>query len=201
MANENRVSGLWPVKFLSGADWDGRGNVYCIPTTDTNVISVGDPVKLSGDGDTARGIPGALQATAGATCVGVVIAIGVNPGVGPYINPNALDLSQAPATKLVPYYALVVDDPNVIFEIQEAGAGSVLTSAALGENADFVAAAPAAGARLSGFYLNNNGHDTTITRNLKIHSLSRRVGNGLGQYAKWWVLINNHSYRAGTTGI
>lgn len=201
MPNANRVSGLTPIGYLNGADWTGAANMYMIGTGDTNLISVGDPVKLSGDGDTTRGIPGVVQATAGATCVGVVIAVGVNPDGGPFIDPNNLSLVQAPATKLVNYYALVVDDPQVVFEIQEGGAGANLTSAAIGENADFVAAAAAAGSKVSGFYLNNNAHDTTATRNLKLLGLARRADNAFGLYAKWRVLINNHSFRTGVTGV
>lgn len=201
MANPNKVSGLTPVGYLNGTDWDGRGNMYYVGTGETNLLSVGDPVKFSGDGDSTRGIPGVVQATAGATALGVILAIGVNPDGGPYIDPNNLSLTQAPATKLVGYYALVCDDPNVIFEVQEGGAGSNLTSAAIGENADWVAAAATTGTRVSGFYLNNNAHDTTSTRNLKLLGLVRRADNAFGLYAKWRVLINNHAFRTGVTGV
>lgn len=199
MPNVNRVTGLAPVKYLNGADWTGQGNVYSILTSETNVLSIGDLVKLGGSAD-ANGIPNVVQGTAGATAVGAILAIGINPG-GPYIDPNNLNLIQAPATKLVSYYALVADDPNTIFEIQEAGAGSNLAVTDVGQNADIVAAAPATGAKLSGMYLDNNAHDTSVTKNLKILRLVPRVDNAIGQYAKWQVLINNHSFRAGITGI
>lgn len=199
MANQNRPSGFTPVKYLNGADWTGQANVYSIDSGDGSVYWPGDPVKLSGSGDT-NGIPGVVLATAGATFVGVLIAVGVNPG-GPYIDPDNLTLINAPATKAKNYYALVVDDPNVIFEGQEAGAGAALTVGAIGENIDFVTAAPATGVRVSGSYLDNNNHNTTSTRNFKILGLVQRVDNALGLYAKWWVLPNNHSYRAGVTGV
>lgn len=201
MANINKVSGLSPVGYLGGANWNGRGSMYFIDSADGNAFSPGDPVKLSGNGDTTRGITGVTLATAGATCVGVLLAAGINPSGGPYIDPNNLTLTQVPATKAQAYYALVADDPDTIFEIQEGGAGANLTSAALGENIDFVAAAPATGVRVSGFYANNNAHDTTSTRNLKLLRLAQRIDNAFGQYAKWWVLINNHSFRVGVTGI
>lgn len=200
MPNISRPSGLTPVKYLNGADWTGAGQMYSIPTTDTNKISIGDPVKLSGSGDT-RGIPGVLQATAGAACVGVVVAIGTNPDGGPYIDPNNLTLVQAPATKLVVYYALVVDDPNVIFEVQEGGVGTALAVTNISENIDFLAAAPATGVAVSGFTIDNGNHDTTSTRNCRILGLVRRADNALGAFAKWNVLINNHQYRAGVTGV
>lgn len=200
MTNPNKVSGLTPVGYLGGADWDGRGRMYSIATSETNKLSPGDPVKLSGDGD-SRGIPGVVQATAGATAVGVILAIGVNPDGGPYIDPTNLTLVQAPATKLVTYYALVADHPDIIFEAQEGGAGSNLAATNIGENIDWVAAAPATGVAVSGFYLNNNAHDTTSTRNCKLLGLARRADNAIGQYAKWWVLINNHSFRTGVAGV
>lgn len=199
MANPNKVMGLSPVKYLNGADWDGRGSVYSLLTDESNIIAVGDPVKLAGSAD-ANGVPNVTRATAGATAVGVVLAIGTNPS-GPYINPNNLALVVAPATKPVVYYAFVADDPNIIFEIQEGGAGANLVVTDVGQNADFVAANPATGTVVSGFYLDNNAHDTTSTRNLKILRLAPRVDNALGLYAKWWVLLNNHSFRTGIAGI
>jgi hypothetical protein len=200
VANPNKVAGLVPVKYLGGADWDGRGRVYYIDSAEPNLLSVGDPMKLSGSGGAANGMPGVVQATAGATCVGVLLSVGTNP-YGPYVNPADLTVTQAPASKAVNYYALIADDPNIIYEIQEGGVGSNLAVTNIGENADFVAAAAATGVRVSGFYLNNNAHDTTSTRNLKILRLVQRPDNVLGQYAKWEVLINNHSFRAGITGV
>ncbi len=199
MPNVNKVSGLTPVSYLNGADWDGRGNVYSVLTTEANLLSIGDPVKLGGTAD-ANGVPNVVQATAGATAVGVLLGIGTNPN-GPYVNPNNLDLNQAPATKTATYYALVADDPNIIFEIQEGGAGSNLAITDVSANTNFVAAAAATGTRVSGFYLDNNAINTTATLNLKILRLAPRAGNALGQYAKWWVLLNNHSFRTGVAGI
>lgn len=203
MANVSKIAGLVPVKYLNGADWDGRGNIYSIPTSDTNIISIGDPVKLSGSAD-GNGIPGVVQATAGAACVGVVLAVGVNV-YGPYIDPNNLTLIQAPATKLVTYYALVADDPNIIFEVQEGGVGTALAATDTQQNIDFLAAAPGTGVRVSQFTIDNNAHDTTSTRNCRLLGLAqdprRSAGNTFGASAKWWVLINNHQYRAGVTGV
>jgi len=205
MPNTNKPSGLTPVKFLGGADWDGKVNLYYVAANDPNALYPGDPVTLSGNGDPVRGIPGATIGVAGATICGVVVAIGVNPDGGPYINPNNLGLTSAPATKTQPYYIAVVDDPNVIFEIQEVGTGTQLTSADIGNNANFVAGAPATGAVYSGYQLNNVGAGTSSTLNLKLLGLTRKYDNGafnaFGAYAKWLCLINNHAFRAGITGV
>jgi len=89
MANANRPWGLKPVKSLIAGDWDGRGNVYNIVSTDSiSSYHIGDVVKLSGTGD-ANGIPGVTKFSAGDSTgssgingggpVGVIVAIGTNP--------------------------------------------------------------------------------------------------------------------------
>ena len=201
MANVSKIAGLSPVKHLLGLNWDSRGTPYSVATTEGNILSIGDPVKLSGSADT-NGIAGVVQATAGATCVGVIMGIGLNPS-GPYIDPNDLTRIQAPATKTSVYYAFVCDDPFVIFEVQEGGEGTLLAATDVGQNIDFLAAAPGTGVRISQFTIDNNAHDTTSTRNCKLLGLAQypRGFNAYGAAAKWWVLINNHSYKVGVTGI
>jgi hypothetical protein len=201
MANANRPTGLAPVKYLGGADWDGKVNIYYIDSANTDPFFPGDLVDLSGDGDTVRGIPGIALATAGNPAVGVVVAVGVNPDSGPYIDPNNLTLTSAPATKTQNYYAAIADDPNIIFEIQEVGTGTQLTSAAIGLNANIVYAAPATGVKYSGTMIDNGSEATSSALNLKLLGLVRRLDNAFGQYAKWLTLINNHRYRAGITGV
>ena len=202
MANVNKVSGLSPVKSLNGADWDGRGNMYFISSSDTNAYNPGDPVVLSGNGDTVKGIPGVTIGVAGSPIVGVFLAGGINADGGPYIDPNNLSLIGIPATKTKNYYCLVVDDPNVIFEIQEGGVGSALTSASIGNNANFHAGSPTSPAVYSGYYLDNNTVAGTSSLNLKLLGLARRSDNAFGAYAKWLVKINNHVYGSvGTAGI
>lgn len=201
MPNANRPTGLAPVKYLGGADWDGKVNIYQIAQADPNAYFPGDIVTLSGSGDLVRGIPGISIGVAGSACVGVLVAVGINPDGGPYIDPNNLALTSAPATKTRQYYAAVVDDPQVIFEIQEIGTGTFLTGADIGNNANFVAGTPATGVAYSGTQLNNVGAGTGATLNLKLLGLARRSDNAFGQYAKWLCLINNHQFRAGITGV
>lgn len=203
--NPNKPAGLSPVATLSGSEWTGKGRMYYIAEADTNAYYPGDLVALSGNGDTTRGIPGVTLGTAGATAVGVLMAVGTNPDGGPYINSNQLQLTSAPGTKTQAYYAYVLDDPNVIYEIQEGSSGTNLTSAAIGSNANILYAAPATGVAVSGMVLDNTTVATTSTLNLKILGLARRQDNGFvsgsgGGAQKWWVLINNHSYRVGVTG-
>lgn len=203
MANANKPTGLAPKKYLGGADWDGKMNFYYIDSGDGSAYYQGDLVKLSGSGS-ATGIPGLSKSAAGDTSVGVLVAVaGVNLGGGPYVDPNALGQVYIPATKTKSYVVGVVDDPNVIFEAQEAGAGSNLAVTNIGENINIVVALPSVQTvnAYSGSYLDNNAHDTSSTKNCKILRLVQRVDNALGLYAKWEVLLNNHAYRAGITGV
>lgn len=217
MANTNKVSGLTPVRYLGGANWDGKGNLYHIDSGDTNAYNVGDPVSLKAGTATVAGEDAGLQTLTvgqvGGTNVGVILAVGITPRGGGYFDPSNLGFGNqlvtgAPATKVKPYYALVADDPNVIFEIQEGGAGSKFTVAATSKNANFALAAPATGVMVSGAFLDDGtAAATTSTLNLKLLGLAQRIdpGSGLyntyGAFAKWLCLINNHFYAVGRTGI
>jgi hypothetical protein len=208
MANPNKPAGLSPVKYLNGAKYDGKGQMYCILAANTNAFYVGDMVTPQSGGD-GRGIPAITVAAAGAVSCGVIVAVGTNADGGPYINPNDLSKVFRPSGAQTPiYYALVSDDPNIIYEVQEGGAGTNLTQTSCGRNANIVVAAPATGVVVSGTMLDNGSVTTTNTLNLKIISLARRPDNAFtttpatgGGFQKWWVIINNHTYRAGTTSL
>lgn len=201
MANVNKPSGLTPKKYLGGADWDGKGYLYYIDQTDTNAYYTGDLVDLTGTGS-ADGVPAVTLATAGNPAVGVLVGVGgINTKGGPYVDPNNLNGSLAiPATKARGYTVLVVDDPQVIFEIQESN--GPMAVADIGLNANILYAAPANPVNVySGTTMNSTGKATTSTLNLKVMRLVQRVDNALGAFAKWEVLINNHRYRTGVTGV
>jgi hypothetical protein len=206
--NPNKPSGLSPVATLSGSDWTGKGRVYAIPTSDaTYNYFPGDLVSRATGGD-VNGLPTVTMTTAGSTAVGVIQSIGTQL-TGPYINPNNLSLIYAPITKLQVYYAFVLDDPNIVFEVQEGGAGTNLTTTIVGLNANILLGA-ASTAAVPGVFVsqttltNTAAPTTTSTLNLKILSLAQRPDNHFVvsptlSFQKWWVLINNHSFRAGIT--
>lgn len=209
MPNVNTPYGLKPVKYLGGADWDEKGNVYHIPSSDgTSSYYVGDVVSLSGTGD-ANGIPGIAKYVAGAASassgingagpVGVVVAIGTNPN-GPWINPNDLSKISAPQTKAQAYYALVVDNPLVIYEVQDGGSGTALAATDIGNNCNLTITAAQSTGYVSSTILNNASKAATIGLDVRLLGLSRTPGNAFGYYAKWLVLLNSHAYKM-TTGI
>jgi hypothetical protein len=210
-ANVNKPAGLSPVGTLSGSTWQGKGRVYAIPVSDSTYnYFPGDLVSLvsggSAGGVASNGIPYVSLTAAGAMAVGVIQAIGTNPS-GPWINPNNLNLIYAPITKTQIYYAYVLDDPNIVYEVQEDGTGTNLTAAVIGRNANILLGAASTAATpstvLSQTVMTNSATPAiTATLNLKILQLAQRVDNVFVTsptthgYQKWWVLINNHSYRA-----
>src|SRR3982751_6901157 len=159
MPNVSVLCGFAPVRYRNGSPWSGAGNLYCIPAANTNPIWIGDPVTTIGAaGGDAKGIPYCTLAAAGAAMRGVVVAIGTSPYGGPYQSANLALLARPTGAQVQDYYALVVDDPHVFFEIQEGGVGAVLTAAACNRNVNFhtgvrnATPAPA----LSPAYLDNN---------------------------------------------
>jgi hypothetical protein len=200
MPNANRPGGLTPIKYLSGADWDGKGRIYSIAAANTNAFYPGDPVILDGSAD-ALGIPSVTLATAGANPVlGAVVAIGVSRG--PYINPADLTMTNRPSGAQTPvYYALIVDDPLVIYEIQEDSIGGALTAADASRNIALIAGTPATGVKLSAWQIDSSDAGATGS-NVKLLRLVQRPDNAFGTYAKWECIINNHPFKsAGTASI
>lgn len=208
IVNPNKPAGLAAVKSLIGNSMWSQGNIYTVLAADTNPYFPGDLVDLTGVGD-VRGIPGITLATAGNPAVGVIASIGINPDGGPYINPNDLSKTSRPTgAQPINYYALVMDDPYLVFEIQEGGAVTNLTQTSVGKNANILYALPATGVAVSGTTLAGASVATTATLNLKILGLVRRADNAFttspptgGGAQKWWVTINNHRYKAGVAGI
>lgn len=201
MANVNAPAGLAPVQYLSGAPWSGQGRMYFISSLDANAYAVGDPVASSGDGDPTLGIPGVTLATAGTgnAVRGVIVAAGSNADGGPYIDPNNLTLTTIPATKTKNYYVLVVDDPNVLFEAQDIGTSTALTSADLGTNINLKSGTN--NGFVSGWGIDNGSKGTGSTLQCRLFELVRRSGNAFGANAKFLVTINNHELRSGIAGV
>jgi hypothetical protein len=199
MANINAPSGLSPVCYLNGAQYNGAGRVYHIPSTDNNAYAVGDPVIPNGTGD-AAGVPGAILATAGTTNTvgGVVVSCaGASVYGGSYGVPQESPVV-IPASKTRAYYILVADDPNIIFEIQEVGTGTQLAATDISLNCSLVSGAN--NGFVSGWMLDNSTKASTAALQLRLLQLAVKPNNTFGAYAKWWVLLNNHQFRTGVAG-
>ena len=215
MANLNAPSGLSPVQYRNGNPWNGGARMYVILAADTNAYWIGDPVTTIGtaNGDT-NGIPAVTLATAGNAVRGVILGIGTSyaggsatpatlPG-GPYATlPNLAQMYRPAGAQATNYYALVCDDPDVLYEIQEGGVGSVLTATSINRNVNFntgTRTGAVTGLPVSPTYLDNNTVNTTSTLNLKIISAKQTPDNvPFTANQKWIVCINNHEFSGGTT--
>jgi hypothetical protein len=93
-------------------------------------------------------------------------------------------------------YVAVVDDPNVIFEIQEDSVGGALGAANVGDNGNVVVGAGNTATGASGMQLQSSDviANTVAAHQLRILGLVNRVDNALGVNAKWRVKINLHEF-------
>ena len=197
MANAIASRGFVPIRYLNGAAWNGATNLYRIPSTDGLIYSPGDAIRSVSGGD-ANGIPNIIKAAAGDTARGVVVGILTAIPNNPSIVGTNLDLTaqNTPATKTRDYYALVCDDPMVVYELQDDGVAT-LTAAACNFNANWVVANPTSPRQNSATTLNSSTVAVTSTFSLKILGLAQRADNAFGQYAVWNVCFNLHELKGG----
>lgn len=198
MANVDSPFGLRPVRYMSGAPYNGAVNAYSTAAGDATAIYVGDPVVISGTGQTINGVvyQDVDQAATGDKIVGVVVA--VDPVIGSGANGRDSTIYRAASTQRIVY---VADDPNLLFEIQEVSGGTPLAADDIGLNANFVVAAGSTTTGLSGVELNNATEATTNTLDLQIVGFQNRTGNEIGEHAKWLVRINRHQRANQVAGI
>ena len=147
----NAPQGLQPVRKLDGSAWTSSLNSYQIVTTYASSMFTGDPVTIGSDGYLARGV-------AGSAIVGVFMGVKYTDSTG--------------TVKFMPYWpgnpgvqtgstveALVLDDPNLVFSIQETNgsgaAGTPLALADRGLNANFLYTAGNTATGQSAVSLNN----------------------------------------------
>ena len=205
MANSDSPKGLQPIRYKSGAPYNGAARPYYLPAGYATAMFIGDPVVKTGTANTANvDVPGGGRFAIGtlpeinkAAAGDGVRSTGVI--VGFYASPTALENQYNPAS--TERVALVADDPDLVFEIQADGAipaTSIGLNAVLiythagsttyglsGAELDTISAAPAADASNQLLILraiNREDNDTTL-----IH-------------AKVEVMINQHTENQGAVG-
>lgn len=200
MANANRPSGFTPVGYLNGAPWTGQANLYSIAAAYNVALYIGDPVKSSGTSD-ANGRQGIVLGATTGGLRGVIVGLGTSEGL--IANPANLDITYRPAAATTKdWYALVADDPNIVFEIQEESVASQLTAAEIGLNQ--ISVSGTGNGFVSGWLLAGTttaSAAATATLQLKLLGLARRHGNAFGAYAKHLVQINVHELSHGTGSL
>jgi hypothetical protein len=184
MANTDRPFGFKPVKHLLGGSWNGKANVYYIPSSDGNDMFKGDAVKSAGSASADGKYPTVAQAAAGNTIRGVIIGFGEDPHV--MIKPENPNRSYRPGNTAM--YCLVVDDPFVIFEVQEESDGATLEATDVGDTTDIVAGAGNTTTGLSGMEIDSTAGDEQC----KLLRIVDREDNELGAYCKWEIIFVEH---------
>jgi len=192
MANVNAPFGLRPVRTLAGSPFNEQAERVYIPSTDGSAYYIGDVVNSAGSAD-ANGVPSVSKSTGTGTMRGVIVGFDPDPA------DQSSNSMHVPATKTRGYYAMIVQDPNIVYQIQ--GDSTVFAAADIGSNADVTVAAPSGIGINSASVLNGGTILTTSTLSLRILGLSKDQGNAFGAYAIFDVVINNSEFRTGVAGV
>ncbi len=193
MANVDRPAGFKPVGHLNGSPWNGKATMYYVPSTDSTAIFMGDAVSSAGAADASGKYPTVAQAAAAAVIRGVVVGFSDQPYVA--VDTSNLNRMYRPAS--VAMYVLVVDDPDVIFEIQEDNTGNDITAAMVGLSTDIEVGAGDTANGMSGMELDSSDTATALGQ-CKILRVTNREDNALGTNCKFDVLIIEHEMRIAT---
>lgn len=200
MPNTSRPSGFSPSQYLNGAPWSGQARLYSIAAAYATALYVGDPVISSGTADT-NGVPGIVLGATTGGLRGVIVGIGNSEGlVANIVNPNITYRPAAAQTAV--WYAMVVDDPNVLFEVQEESNGTQIAATEIGLNT--ISKTGTGNGYLSGWMIpsaTGAAPAVTATLQLRLMGLVRRHSNEFGAYAKHLVKINVHELGSGTGAL
>lgn len=200
MANKDAPFGLKPVRYQSGAPYQGQSNAY-FATGATGIIAPGDPVTLTGSTNPAafgEHQIGTLQQVSLATAGDGEPIVGVCVAVAAVTN-DSLTYRETSTDRMI----FVADSPDLIFHVQ----------------ADDDASAANWGAAVSGLFANlaSATADTIYGRSqweldgsdVPANDYSNQVflkglvpvtDNELGPFAVWEVQINLHQYTPGAIG-
>lgn len=200
MANANRPQGFVPVKHLDGSPYNDQANMYLLDSGDATVVGIGDVVITAGGAGAAgskvhgvvtEGMPTitrSVNGAIGASTVGVV--------VGFVPDPTNLNVKHRLAS--TSRVALVCDDPDVIFEIQEDAVTTPIAAASIGLNCAYALGATSATTGLSGMMLDSDTVAVTATLPVRILRLVNRPDNvlstGATSYARYEVKFVTHYY-------
>lgn len=193
MSNSDTPFGFKPVKHLLGVPWNGKVNTYYVPSTDSVAMFKGDVVKSAGSADATGKFPTVAQAAATEVIRGVVVGFGDNPYT--MIHPDSPNRDYRPASTEM--YVFVVDDPFIIFEVQEDSVANALDADMVGLSTDIAVGSGSTTTGKSAMELDSS--DTaTAAGQCKILRLVDREDNELGDHAKWEVTIAEHEMLVAT---
>lgn len=192
MANADAPFGLRPVRYLSGAPYNGAANLYYVPSSDSTAIYIGGMVKLAGSAD-ADGIASVTgNVSTGNPVVGVVV--GVKP-----VTATSTTYREASVER----YVFVADDPNLVFAIQEDSVGGALAATNVGNTADitgFTGGSTSTGRSSLEIDSSTATASGDGTEDVLIVGLVQEPDNAIGTNANWLVRLNNHQFVDGVAG-
>ena len=202
MANADTPFGLRPVRYLTGAVYNGAVNPYWVENSSDNALFIGDAVIATGTANTAIvTVPGAgsfppstlpkiLRITAGDTnrVTGVIVSFAADP----------VALENVHRLNSTERVAWVCDDPDVMFEIQGDSAQTI-DATDVGNNADIIFThSGSATTALSGMELDGSTITADASNQLIIMRAVNREDNDASLiHAKWLVMLSNHTMRSG----
>jgi hypothetical protein len=179
--------GLKAVRKIDGGEL--RVRPYVCAATEGSVIGIGEVVELDGAIDSSSQLATIKLATAGNALLGAVVGFQADPTL-PYTG----DYRPASTRRI----ALVCDDPDAIFQVQEDAVGGSVSAAniAVSANADIIVSAATSTTRVSGTMLDSSTA-TTSSANLKIVGVLRDDVNTAAQSggAVLEVMIFEHALR------
>jgi hypothetical protein len=187
VANVNKARGLWPVTSPQGSV---QARLYEIAASYATNLFKGDPVVRASTGYITVASAGA----GAATVLGAILAV---------YDHTMKPIDYWVASTSTKGYALVADDPDQEFIIQEDSDGGALALADRGQNANLVAGTGDStyGTFLSGWLIDSSTKNTTATLDLKLIDKLNVQGNDFGNYCDWVVKINAHQNASATAGI
>lgn len=192
MANVSRPFGARPVMYKGGAVYSGAARMYCIPASDGTACTIGDLVKLVGTAD-ANGVAIVARLSNGSTDVPVGAIVG-------FVYDKNYD-SQIHRSASTLRYALVADDPNLLFEMQASGTYGYATDAGLNSGVTVTAISTTTG--LSNMQVDLATKATTATLPVKIIGAKQGPDNDATDTSNVRLLVslNNHAFSNGVTGV
>ena len=184
MANRDIVSGFTPVGLLTGGDYFARFREIEFASGDSVAAFIGDMVKLTGTVSADGKRPVVAQCAATDRGVGVLVSLAPD-----FANESFSDIYRLASTLRKGFVCMGYD---VLYEIQEDSEGNSIEITEAGLNASIIVAAGDTVTGVSGMEINSDTAATSNALELRLHHVSRRNGNALGNQAVWVVSLNDH---------
>lgn len=209
MANLNKPFGLRPLMYGNGAKWNGAATVYVVDSAAAGNFFIGDLVMFAGSAD-VFGYPTVIKyagGSAGTANLGAIVGVLPVPPQNQSLAGAGLVLERKSiiaTADTIDRYVLVVDDPDVIFEIQSDSTGFARDS--IGLNVNVTVNAPASNESRSATVA--TGAANTATLPFKLIGFSKDPLNEVGAavntivpFVRCLVRPNEHAFKVGILGI